>query len=206
MEVHDTGGLSQAKLFWSSARQSKEIVPQSQLYSAPETTIVGPPSGNGTGLRGRYYRGGDTAYALTLPYPVVERIDPTIDFAWRYGIPYYSLPGDNFSIRWEGYVQPQYDGDYTFTLQADDSARLWVEESPIYDNMPPLIERGNNTSTQYSAVKTLQRGHLYRIRVDYAQGGGDSFIYLRWSHPSLYKQIIPQSQLYPPSTPILSPN
>ena len=206
MEYFENTGPASARLYWSSARQSKEIVPQSQLYSAPETTIVGPPPGNGTGLRGRYYRGGDTAYALTLPYPAVERIDPIINFSWRYGAPYYSLPGDNFSVRWEGYVQPQYDGDYTFTLQADDSARLWIGETPIYDNMPSLIERGNNTSTQYSAVKTLQRGHLYRIRVDYAQGGGDSFIYLWWSHPSLYKQIIPQSQLYPPSTPILSPN
>ena len=204
VEHHDSFGPAQAKLFWASAHQQKEVVPRSQLHAAPEF-IMGPPPGNGTGLRGRYYRGGNTAYDNALPYPAVERIDSLVDFAWRYGVPYYSLPATNFSVRWEGYIQPQFDGDYTFSLQADDSARLWVEESNIYDSMPPLINRGADVFKEYSAIKTLKKGHLYHVRVDYSQGAGDAYVHLWWSHAQLRKQIVPQSQLYPPGTTILSP-
>ncbi|MBI4599467.1 hypothetical protein HY732_00925, partial [Candidatus Uhrbacteria bacterium] len=204
MEQFEMRGYARARLSWSSAHQQKEIVPQSQLYSAPEP--VGPPPGNGTGLRGRYYRGGNTAYDHALPYPAVERIDPAIDFAWSYGIPYYSVPADGFSVRWEGYVQPQYDGDYTFSLRADDSARLWVEESQIYDDMPTLIDKGNDVFAEHSGTKTLRRGQLYHIRVDYSELTGDARVRLSWSHAKLLKQVIPQSQFYPPGTPVLSPN
>jgi hypothetical protein len=204
IEYFENVGPANIQLFWQSARQQKEIVPQSQLYSAPEP--IGPPPGNGTGLRGRYYRGGNTAYDHALPYPAIERIDPSVNFSWSYGVPYYSITADNFSVRWEGYVQPQYDGDYTFYLGADDSARLWVEESQIYDDMPPLIDRGNDVFKEYSATKTLRRGQLYRVRVDYSEISGDARVRLSWSHTKLLKQIIPQSQLYPPGTPVLSPN
>ncbi|MDP2630751.1 MAG: PA14 domain-containing protein, partial [Candidatus Uhrbacteria bacterium] len=205
MEYFEKSMHATAQLFWSNARQSKEIVPQSQLYAAPETIVVGPPPGNGTGLRGRYYRGSHIAYDNALPYPAVERIDPMVDFAWRYGVPYYSIPATNFSIRWEGYIQPQFDGDYTFYLQSDDSARLWVEESTIYDSMPHLINRGTDTYKEHSATKTLQKDRLYRIRIDYSQGVGDAYVHLWWSHAQLRKQIIPRSQFYPPGTTILSP-
>ena len=35
----------------------------------------------------------------------------------------------NFTARWTGSVQPQYDETYTFTTVADDGVRLWVNGS-----------------------------------------------------------------------------
>ena len=68
-----------------------------------------PPTGNGTGLFGRYYN------TETLTDVKAARIDPIVNFDWAAAAPMIEVGADHFSTRWTGKVQPRYSGEYTFT-------------------------------------------------------------------------------------------
>lgn len=70
--------------------------------------------------------------------PALERDDPVnykgvgLDFDWGVEPPVDWMPDDNFSIRWTRTVDftPGY---YRFVLQADDGARLWIDDGIVID-------------------------------------------------------------------------
>lgn len=49
-----------------------------------------------------------------------------------------------------------------------------------------------------SGTITLEAGQRYNIRIEYYENGGDAVAKLLWSSNSQTKQVIPQTQLYPP--------
>jgi glucose/arabinose dehydrogenase len=80
MEYYENGGDASAKLRWSSASQSKEIIPQSQLYSSGsstvgivslETTQVLVNEADGTAAIA-IVRNGDTSTAATVNYGTAD--------------------------------------------------------------------------------------------------------------------------------------
>ncbi|WP_225225866.1 PA14 domain-containing protein, partial [Komarekiella delphini-convector] len=86
MEYYEDRYEGVAKLAWSSSSQTKEIIPQSQLYSAPPTA----PVGTGKGLKGEYYDNKDfTNLKLT-------RTDAAVNFDWGSGSPAASVGADTF--------------------------------------------------------------------------------------------------------------
>jgi hypothetical protein len=76
-----------------------------------------PPITAKRGLFGQYYMGGDfNDLRLT-------RTDSTINFAWGNNSPDgESLPADNFSVRWTGFVTPKFTERYTFQTISDDGS------------------------------------------------------------------------------------
>jgi hypothetical protein len=103
------------------------------------------------------------------------------------------LGGDNFSVRWSGSVAPRYSEPYTFYTASDDGVRLWVNDQLLIDNWT------NHSATENSGTITLQAGQKYALKLEYYERGGKAVAQLGWSSPSQAKEIIPQSQLYPPS-------
>lgn len=202
IETYDVDGPTGIQLLWERGGRAREIVPRAYLYPAPEPIR---PRGNGTGLRGRYYRGADTAEKVALPYPVFERTDVKVNFPWGEREVDERLPTDNYSVRWEGFLQPQYEGTYTFHLQADDHAALYIGDTHISPTAAPLISTGSNVTQEYTATKTLLRDRLYYIRVVYAEYSGDARVRLSWSHSRIPKEIIPQTQFYLPNSSVLAP-
>jgi len=87
------------------------------------------PPGTGTGLSGSYYQG--TSLSGT---PLLTRVDSTIDFTWGGGSPDSNIPSDGFSVRWIGEVQARSSEIYTFYINHDDGARVWVNDVLIIDN------------------------------------------------------------------------
>jgi hypothetical protein len=73
-----------------------------------------------TGLRGEYFR------RSAPDVVVVSRIDPQLDFQWGQDAPAAGLAGDSFGVRWSGGLVARVSGDYTFHVEADDSADLTV--------------------------------------------------------------------------------
>lgn len=62
-----------------------------------------------------------------------------IDKFWFDGeSPSPSIDDDTFSVRWTGRIQPQYSENYTFTLEADDWARMYINGE--------LVINGSTTS------------------------------------------------------------
>jgi len=265
LEYYERNGQATSKLSWTSARQSAQIIPQSQLFSGliyssaastnmvinPEPTVKNPtipaptvgsisqpsctvgtgtvvlnglPSGswivtqspggntisgsgssktisglapatytysvdsanNGTGLTGDYFNN----MALT-GNPTLTRTDALINFNWGSSTPSTSIPINNFSVRWSGYIQPLYSETYTFSTLSDDGIRLWVNGSQIINNW---TDHSSITNTESI---TLIAGIKYSIRLEYYENQGDAIAQLSWSSTTQIQQIIPQSQLYP---------
>jgi hypothetical protein len=163
--------------------------------SAPSViTIEPPPVGSGIGLRADYYDNIDFTGTR------VRRIDSSVSFDWGSGQPDPAIGADTFSARWIGQVQPRFGETYTFYVVADDGVRLWV-------NNQLLIDRWIDQSpTEYSAFLALQAGALYDIKMEYYENGGGAVARLLWSSPSVSKEIIPSTQLYPPISSNIPPN
>jgi hypothetical protein len=148
-----------------------------------------PVVGTGNGLTGTYFSG------TQLQNPVATRVDPQIVFDWDNYTPGAGIPFDYFSVRWTGHVQAQYSQPYTFHLESDDGARLWVNDQLLIDNWrdPGLV-----TS---SGTIDLVAGVKYNVRLEYYDVTGMAQVILSWHGPYTSKQFIPRSQLYANSLP-----
>jgi hypothetical protein len=140
----------------------------------------------GTGLTGQYYA------TQNLTALKVTRTDPTVNFNW--GIdqsPVAGVPGDHFSVRWSGWVQPLFSQTYTFYTRTDDGSRLFVNGQEIINDWTahPLKEDSGSIR--------LVAGQKYRIEMDYFQNVGGAQAQLSWSSASQVKQIIPTGDLFP---------
>ena len=155
--------------------------------------VLPPPIGNGIGLRGDYFDNVDFTGTR------VRRVDPVVSFDWGGSSPDPAIGVDSFSVRWTGQVQPRFSEAYTFYTVSDDGIRLWVNNQLIIDR---YFDQG---ATEWSGVISLQAGMLYDIRIEYYENGGGAAAQLLWSSPTVSKEIIPSTQLYPPATSNLPP-
>lgn len=155
-------------------------------YSADSTPKTVTVTAGGSGLRGEYYRGKIFGGAATL------RADPFIDFDWGTGTPGAIDTANNFSIRWTGFVQPQYTQAYTFYITTDERARLWV-------NNTLLVDQWYSTSTGEVISNTinLNAGTKYSIKIEYYEELGNALIKLKWSSSSTPKARVPAARLFP---------
>lgn len=106
--------------------------------------------------------------------PVVVRRDDTIDFNWGSGSPAPGQIGeDRFSARWTNQLTLPA-GRYRFTINVDDGARLWVNNTLLIDawRMQAL--------TTYQAEVDLGGGTV-PLRLEYFEDRGGALIELRWA-------------------------
>ncbi|RYX83817.1 hypothetical protein EON83_12780 [bacterium] len=155
-------------------------------------TPTTPPLGNGTGLKGQYYSD------RNLSNIVMTRTDPNINFDWGSGSAMTSVGPDNFSVRWTGQIQAVESGSYTFYVTGDDGVRLWVNNQQLINDWT------SHPPTTYSGTITLTAGQKYDIKLEFYEETGGASVKLEWQRPGQGITLVPQSQLYPPST--VSPN
>jgi glucose/arabinose dehydrogenase len=179
LEYYENNNRAVSRLAWSSPTQTKEIIPQSQLYSINT-------SSNGNGLKAEYYDNKDFTNLK------VTRTDPTVNFNWGFGSPDPLIGVDTFSARWTGQVQAKYSETYNFFTTADDGVRLWVNGQQIINKFV------DQSATESSGSIALVAGQKYDIKLEYYENNNRAVSQLAWSSPTQTKQIIPQSQLYSP--------
>ena len=151
-----------------------------------------PVWGNGEGLKGVYYNGNEYDTA------VEARIDPLISFPeWRIPLPglatgvHYKIKDTRYSIRFTGFVQPQFTEAYTFTTEVAGGVRLWVNDKLLIDRWHDVY-----TTAHASPEIKLEAGKKYAIKLEYFNQDDRSALYLFWQSPSQPQELIPQSQLY----------
>jgi chitodextrinase len=145
--------------------------------------------GAGTGLAATYYD------AMDLTGAAVQRTDPTVDFDWGAAAPASGIAVGTWSARWTGQVQAPSSQTYTFSVTGDDGVRLWVDGVKLVDQWQ------DHGPTTYDGSIALIAGRKYDLVMEYYQDGGSAVARLAWSSPSMAKQIVPTTQLFPVALP-----
>ncbi len=114
------------------------------------------------GLRAEYFADKDLSGA-----PTITRLDPQINFNWNDVSPDKSVPRENFSSRWTGFLTPPTTGRYTLVLDSDDGSRLFIDDKLVIDYWSD-----HGTGSPLRAGLDLVAGHAYKIRVEQYQGTG----------------------------------
>jgi hypothetical protein len=131
------------------------------------------------GLNATYYN--DTS----LTDLKLERIDPKIDFDWKYGSPHELVDTDLFSVRWEGYIKLD-NGKWTFHTDTDDGVRLWVNNSLLINEWHTRDDIGG-----YKKTLSLQADQYLPIRMEYFENTKKAFAELKFD-----EEIIPSTYLF----------
>jgi hypothetical protein len=152
-------------------------------------------AGNGTGLTGAYYANHTSASPFTGEPALVET-NATINFDWGASGPDAAVGATNFTVRWTGLLQPQYDETYTFYTAAGDDFRLYLNGQLLIDDW---VDQTNVGIHSNSLVLVAQQ--FYNVELDYYQHTNAAAVSLSWSSPSTPLAIVPESQLYPYTNP-----
>lgn len=166
---------SDAGSVWSSTSQNFEVVPQDRLFSSR----IG-----GNGLNATYYNDRE------FQNPVLTRMDAAINFDWGSRSPHAAVNSNEFSVRWSGYVSPEYSEEYTFRTTSDDGVRLWVNDQLVIDRWADQAARS------HTGTISLEADQFYSIRMEYYENQGLAEAGLSWSSASQDLEIVPQNHLY----------
>jgi len=95
---------------------------------------------------------------------------------------------DNQAVSFTGYIQIPTDGEYTFTLSADQKAFLRIHDASVID-----ADFGYVGGTERTGTIKLKAGmHPFKIYCTTKAGSKPSLIY-QWSGPGISQQQVPAS-------------
>lgn len=134
------------------------------------------------GLTATYFDNAD------LTGPSVTRVDPTVNFDWGSGSPHPAIGPDTFSARWTGRLVVDKAETYTFITTSDDGVRLWVDGRLFIDAWTDHSKRDDTAEIALSAGR-------HDLRMEFYDNGHDAIAELRWSSPTLPRQVIPADRL-----------
>ncbi len=119
--------------------------------------------------------------------PVLERVDPSIDFTWANGSPSAGVVNvDSFSSRWSGYITAPSTGDYEFGCSADNWCKIYFDDQLYYSG---------STGTTYSTTpKHLEAGQPVKLKVEHAEGTSTATMQLKVKG-AISERVVPESWL-----------
>lgn len=152
-------------------------------FPAIEAPEPPPPPAN-AGLLGSYY-----TYDRWTDFKAFlgERVDTVIAFDWGAGSAWPGGSADYYSIRWTGNVIVPTSGDWTFYVNSNDGARLWIDGVQVQNFW---LDRNSETA---STIMLAAGAHA--IRLEYYEGYSAAKCFLSWSGPGVAKQVVPSSAL-----------
>jgi RHS repeat-associated protein len=150
------------------------------------------------GLTGSYYNALDpgqtstSTFTLTGRSPVVTRVDPNVAFNWGTDSPAPSVPADYFLAKWTGFVfVPTTGGPYTFGVQHDDGAKLFINDSNT-----PVVDQWAANGTHWAAGTTSTVAPV-PIELDYYEVTGPATVQLLVKGADGISFPVPSSWLSP---------
>jgi hypothetical protein len=97
--------------------------------------------------------------------------------------------GENFAVRYNGYIKIPVDGLYTFYINSDDGADLVIDDNLVVDN------DGQHAPVELSGTAVLKAGY-HQIKVGFFQAGGGKAFDVSIEGSGLQKQIISTDFLF----------
>lgn len=166
-----------------------EVIPASALV-----TMSGPDRQNGltaeyfnsANFDGHLHRPRELTYPSSgqfvgrmppEPAPLFTRIDRQVDFNWWDGAPHTDMNGDDFGVRWSGYLSAPASGIYQLGAEAANSFELYLEDKLLVQSSSI-----HGSALRYAPVP-LEAGKLYPIRLDFHEFVNEASIRLLWSPP-----------------------
>jgi len=145
------------------------------------------------GLKGEYYRMSAPG-ARDFAQLGGVLLDPNIDLPGLAGT-FESLTGqsEHTTARWTGKLTAPATGDYTFHLIGDNGFRFFLDGAAVIDHWV-----GDWDVEQHSSVVHLEAGVAHDFKMELFQDVGGANAFLRWSTPTLAKEIVPESAFTPP--------
>lgn len=143
---------------------------------------LGWATGAGDGLTGEYYSG------ASFNALVGTRIDQQIEFNWGNAAPMSGI-GDQFSVRWTGKFEAKTTETFTFYLESDDAARVFINGVLVVNDwtIDEIPEKSGSIS--------LAAGK-HDITVEYRDQGGAARVFLSYSTPTVSRRIVPKELFY----------
>ena len=101
---------------------------------------------------------------------------------------------EHFAIRLRGQLKVETTGDYTFKIQSDDGAQVYINGELVVDN-----DGWNSFTVKYGSVM-LEAGY-HDVEIRYFQGPAHQIgLQWSWQPPGGVEAIVPPEVLYPPGT------
>ncbi len=97
--------------------------------------------------------------------------------------------GENFAVRYVGYIKIPVDGLYTFYTNSDDGTNLTIDNTVIVEN------DGQHAPQEQSGIAVLKAG-FHKIQVKFFQGPGGKVLDVDFEGPGFTKQLISSHMLY----------
>ncbi len=119
------------------------------------------------GLMGEYF-----ANLSLRGAPAAVRLDQNLSFNWGDGSPAPKVGVDSFSVRWTGVLVPRESGNYSIQVASDDGSRLYLDDRLLIDDWKVHEAYVN------SANVALEKGRVYRIRLEYYENTGGASLQL----------------------------
>jgi len=134
------------------------------------------------GLLGEYFAGHDFRQLR------MARVDPQIRFDWRHLSPDPMLDRTNFCVRWTGKLIPPREGPYTFYFNAEDRARLWINDVEV----PQISLKKPDKKTPVTNPEPVQLrlGQYTPVKMEFESGESAASVKLGWARPGQAPEII----------------
>ena len=123
----------------------------SQIVSASFVNTAA--AGDGTGLLGQYYP--DTFPTNAFTGTPLVRTDAVINFAWGNSAPFAGVGSSNYTVKWTGSLQPQFNENYPLTTVAAGGVRLSVNGQLLINGWT------NPVATNRASVALAAAGVVY---------------------------------------------
>jgi hypothetical protein len=127
--------------------------------------------------------------------PAFVRRDVRIDFDWATGEKpggsvspgFADVSRDRFSVRWRGAIIARFTEPYTFEVDADEGARLWVRDG---ESWHALVDGWRSSGVRRSAPWPMTAGRAVEFKLEYRQTGGPAHVRLAWSSANTPREVI----------------
>ncbi|GAA0890889.1 hypothetical protein GCM10009122_05680 [Fulvivirga kasyanovii] len=115
----------------------------------------------------------------------LSRVEANISFDLVRDTPGHPVKEDNFTAVWQGYIEPEYSETYSFSAEADDAIKVWVDGKLVVD-----------TEADNAYPIKLKAGKRYAFKAQYHESTHDASARLFWASKSQGKEVIPSDRFY----------
>lgn len=108
---------------------------------------------------------------------------------FQVGLDKISVPDQNFALRFDGFIQIDRGGKYTFYTTSNDGSKLYIDGKLVVEN------DGEHGTKQLGGAIDLDEGR-HSIRIEYFQSGGSKNLEIYYRSDEMEYQPVPGSILF----------